>query len=298
MLIAALLLQLPGLLPPVPAPRIAPDPSYQQAFQGAVAQGTIALDGIEELRPDGPAQEVVLLDALQRGDPAQLRLAALITAGSEADSRLSLAALHGAWHAGDEAGQLAVLLSPKAFPPAAWPALAWIALDRERPIGTRAAATGRLLRSGCQGAWPVARSFLRTGTAVDEQAPWADWNRLGRYELPKRLLVIEIDAWLQEAGEAPSGFEPNAAWAAQVEQLEALEPRIQSLLGRTGAVQDEALSRGIAALLRDRSETQERSQRAAGMLLPHASLTLQLALTKDDPALRFAAQRAFELAPR
>ncbi len=297
MLLAALLLQLPDLLPPVAAPRIAPDPGYAAEFEAATAARVLDEAALEGLRPQGAAQEAVLLDALLRGGPRELRLACRISAGSGPEERLSLAAAHAAWRARGEADALAALLAPSAFPAAAWPALAWMALDQARPIGVRAAATGRLLRAGCRGAWPVARSFLRTGTALDEQAPWADWNRLGRYELPKRLLVGELDAWLAEHDQPPSGFEPNAPWQDQVDRLAELEPRVQALLDATAPVDDAGLARGVAKLLRHLGEDQERAWRAAGMLLPHARITLQQALAEPDPMLQFAAQRAFALLP-
>ena len=298
MLIAVLLLQVPGLLPPAPPAGIAPDPEYALSFQDLLAAGRLDLEQVDALRPSSPAQVQVLVEALTVGSPVEVRAAALLSAGATADSPLAMAALHGVWNTRDEGAALAALLAPLAFPAAGWPALAWISLDPERPIAVRATATGRLLRSGCRGAWPVARSLLRTGTAFDEQAPWADWNRLGRYELPKRLLVLDLDAWFAEVGEAGSGFEPNAAWQVQVEQLQALEPRIQGLLARTAPLRDEGLATGVAALLRYQGPSEERACRAAALLVPHASATLQLALTKRDAALVYAARRSLELIPR
>ncbi len=298
MLIAVLVLQAPALLPPLPEAAVAPDPAYSAAFADAVADAELTAAETEALRPAGPGQRAALRRALLEGSADEQRAAALLAAGEAADSPLALAALRCAWDSREEATALAALLSPEAFPASAWPALAWICLDPERPTSVRAAACGRLLRSGCRGAWPVARSLLRTGTAGDEQAPWADWNRLGRYELPKRLLVLDLDAWFQAAGEPGCGFEPNAAWQVQLEQLAALESRVQQRLAATERVEDRGLASGVARLLRYGGPDPDRAFRAAALLVPHATRTLQLALTKDDPALVFAARRAFELLPR
>ncbi|RMH01228.1 MAG: hypothetical protein D6702_11970 [Planctomycetota bacterium] len=299
---AALLLlacpQLPHLLPPLEPVPARPEQAAWSVFQEAAADGTLAAGEGDTLAALGGTSEPVLIHAWLAGSPTEHRLASLLAAGCAEDSPLALAALHGAWRIRDEGASLAALLAPASFPPAAWPVLAWLALDSERPLSVRAAACGRLLRAGCRGAWPVARSILRTGTALDEQAPWADWNRLGRYELPKRLLVLDLDALFAAAGEAPSGFEPNAAWSRQEEQLAALEPRIERLLAGRPPLADRGLARGVAVLLRADGPERERAWRAAALLAPHSLPILELALTKQDPVLVQAARRALELLPR
>lgn len=297
-LLAALLLQAPALLPPLAPPEVAPSAAFAARLAATSARGTASAEELAELAPATAGERAALLDAFARGGPAEVRLASLVSAGCVPGDPLTAGALTAAWELRDEGAALAALLAPASFPPSAWPALAWIALDPERPASLRAAATSRLLRSGCAGAWPLARSLLRAGTAADEMAPWADWSRSGRYELPKRLLLVEIEAWLAAAGEDPSGCEPNAAWQDQVDALRALEPRIQRLLGRIEPVADRDLARGVAVLLRVEGPAAERARRAAAMLVPHASATLRRALAERDPGLVFSARRALEILPR
>jgi len=216
-----LLLQAPLLLSPGPAPAPA-DPAWTTALRRLAATPAWTLSELPP-GPEGPARSATLTALLERGSPREVRLAALLAAGAPAASPETRACLRAALALHDEATVLACLLAPAATPAEAAPALAWLAADGVRPLSVRAAATGRLLETGWHGAWPLARSILRAGTPVAEAAPWADWQRSGRYELPKRLLLGSLRLWWRAQGLPAPDYEPNAAWSAQVPALARLE---------------------------------------------------------------------------
>lgn len=221
-----LLLQAAALFPASEVPLEA-DPAYTAQVRALAAESTWPTDRVDALRAELAREEAAasLLLLLERGDDAEVRLAALVASGTE-NPWLSDALFRIGCSYGGEAAALACLLAPARVPTRWWPALLMRAQESLAPLPVRAGAMARLLDGGCLGVWPFVRSVLRTGTAVDEPAPWADWKRGGRYELPKRILTLSLDRLLVDVDGQPSGFEPNAAWDAQVAQLRALEPRI------------------------------------------------------------------------
>ena len=70
--------------------------------------------------------------------------------------------------------------------------------------------------------------MLLTGTAADRTTTIADWPRKGRYELPKRILLLSLQHFLQRQGQPITDFEPNAAWNTQVLQVAELDELISN----------------------------------------------------------------------
>ncbi len=286
-----------------------PVPSYLDALRKTAATGSIPKEVIAELRPTNKAQTEALRFLLQVGNTAEVRLVAILAANSAVDAPLTLELLRVGVSLQDEAAALACLLSPLGAPAVSLPSLAYLAQDAGAPLSTRAAATGLLLEAGCLNAWPMARSIFLSGTAADnERLPWAKWRRSGRYELPKRLLLIAVNRLLQGLGEPECGFEPNAAWAAQVKQVAYLEARFQGLpwsnLGTAeGCIQDINFQRAAAKLLDFAAkkstapalkQMHDASIRAMAMLAPYTHNVLIAALEGGNPARVAAAQAAAE----
>lgn len=226
------MLQAATLLPTCPDPTKSPAPDwnanvaqYQAELEEVVSQPEVKWEELEGLRPNSQAKTWVLFQQLKNGNRRQAKLAALLTAGTS-DNSLSHALYAAACTRKDEATALACLLAPQSLTRAYVPAMAYLAQSKNQPLSIRAAAAGRLLESGYLAVWPLCRSIFRSGTAGDEQAPWADWKRGVRWELPKRLLLLSTNRWLQKHGLESSKIEPNAAWEIQLEQLAAAEKLI------------------------------------------------------------------------
>jgi len=225
----ALLLQA-GLLPAVPAPA-APDPRHLEALRALARSDPWPTARIAALRPATPRQADALAELLLRGDLPEGRLAALVGAGTAGDTALGAALLRFGVLAPTPEDALAGLLAVESVPAEWLPALARLAVRRDAPLETRAAACSLLLDAGVVSAWPLVRAVLLTGTAEDRGDPDWDWPRTGRYELPKRILLLALDRLLQRHGLPPSDFEPNASWAAQaarVHALDAVVPRLET----------------------------------------------------------------------
>ena len=295
-----MLLQVATLLAPPPATGPAEDAAYAQRFAEWAAAPAFDLEALPAARPATPEQASVLVRVLEHGAPREVRIAALLASGCAADSRLAAAC----WRAGgmirEEGAALGALLAPQHPAPAALPALAWLAMQTDRPLSVRAVAVGRLLEADCSGAWPVARSILRTGTRLDEDAPWSDWARVGRYELPKRALLVSVDAWFAARGGGAAAYEPNAAWSVQAEQLQALEVRATARAAAARPLPadvtletslDEMMARGLAG--------DDRAARALALLLPHShDFLARQAAQATAPAVAELAARILATAPR
>ncbi|KAA3610798.1 MAG: hypothetical protein DWQ01_07755 [Planctomycetota bacterium] len=301
-MLASLFLQLTALLGPAPELGVGPDPVYAQKIQDAASLPGMNQEALQALRPQDLAQEAALIHLLRHGSAARVRLAAILAAGREGSHPLSAAALQAACQVQDTGAALAALLAPRSVRPEDLPALAYLALDSSKALELRAAAIGRLLENDCPNAWPMARSILRTGTSLDEDAPWADWRRSGRYELPKRLLLISVDAWFQNHDLAAAAYEPNASWARQAEQLKELEPKVQQARSRSrwldSTLQRSAHHRGCDLLLQWAQQGDLRAQRALSFLYPLGRNELELALRQGSADARRAAQRIIEILPQ
>jgi hypothetical protein len=296
-LLLALLLQgLPADLLPVPRVLTSPEPSeYVASVRALAAEPEWAWERIEELRARSSPRREALALLVARSDAAQLRLIAVL--GADCADDLADALLAAGTQTADEAVGVACLLAPVAPAAQWWPALAHVATRTAAPLPLRAAAVSRLLEAGCWDAWPLARSILRTGTARDEPAPWADWLRGGRYELSKRLIVAALDRSFAQAGAPPSGLEPNAAWKVQERSLEALEPRIQEIRARAPTAHP-ALSSPWQALLRHAASGDAHAHSAMLLLGRTAEPVLSAALRGQDPTLAEAARQMTAEAPR
>jgi hypothetical protein len=231
----------------------------------------------------------------------ELQLLGAVLAGTAPNSPTTLPLLREGLRRPDPTTALSCLLAPKEVPLSSLPSLAWLAVDSGKAIELRAAALCRLLSARCKSAWPLARSLLLTGTRADTPSPFADWPRTGRYELPKRLLVLQLDEILAAEGRPPCGIEPNASWLNQVQQVSAFEEFAVQVFQKKSVAQDsvsredyEAFSKGIAKLLQQPTERQLHAIEACSLLLPHALPTLRLALTKDDPQIAVTARRVLE----
>ncbi len=245
---AATLLPLdPGLPPANPSAQadLAPTPSespaapeteeakkdYADRLKELTDQPSVDWEQLEAMRPSEDFHHEVLVGFLSKGDRRQAKLAALLAAGTN-HARLSHHLYAAACTRKEEATALACLLAPTDLPHPYAPAIAYLAQSRDQPLSIRAAAAGRLLENGYLAVWPLCRSIFRSGTAEDERPAWADWRRGARWELPKRLLLLSVNRWLEQNELTASTIEPNAAWEAQLEQLAATE----KLIAQTSAV--------------------------------------------------------------
>lgn len=216
-------------MPPAPEWTQPSDLDYRQQVTSLAQRPIWEKSALVDLHARTPDQEAALGSLVRRGTDAEVRLAAILGAGVDGDHPLGHAFWRRAALSLDEAQVLACLMAPITVPEQVLPMLAWIAVDPQRSLPQRAAACARLLDADQLGAWNLIRAILRTGTAEDVAGPGADWKRGGRYELPKRLLLFAIQDLLDRRGLAPTGFEPNAAWAVQLDQLADLEVSMRSL---------------------------------------------------------------------
>ncbi|MFQ5748566.1 MAG: hypothetical protein ACE5H3_03810 [Planctomycetota bacterium] len=264
-----LLFQAQAFLPPQPALPV-PDPAYRARVAAFAAPGRIRMADLAPLRPATPAQVAAVIDLLRRGDSQELRVAILLGTGAEPGTPLAEALFRVGCEPGDEGSTLAAVLAPRRPAPADLPALAYLASLPERPLSVRAAAVARLLEGGCAGAWPLARAILSTGTPSEETAPWADWERTGRYELPKRTLMLFVAAWLKRHGDKPPPFEPNASWRHQAEELAVLDEAATRAAAACRASRDPGLLTGIRKLREAAARKDPIAARALLLLAPHA----------------------------
>jgi len=225
-----LLLQLAPWLPPLPAIPLA-DAEDVDLLQSVVSATPWPLEDIENWHPRNEEENRGLAAMVEDADLPTLRFLALAGAGVRAESPLGRALYRSGCQMLPEAEALACLLAPTAPDAVSALALSNLALRRDRSLPVRAAALGRLLEAGYAGAWPLAKAILLTGTAADDpQMPYADWVRGGRYELPKRLLLVSIRQLLPHEQAAELQFEPNSPWADQVTAAEGLEAALAPYL--------------------------------------------------------------------
>lgn len=230
---SSLCLQILTLLPPAAdTGSVEPDSVYRNQLQALVSRTTWVEERLQPLRPQEPGHDAVLISMLERGSDAEVRLAALLAAGTSGDSPLGLALWRRAAQDFEEARVLACLLAPSTVPAEALPSLAFLASDPSRSLPQRAAACARLLDADVLTAWPLADAILRTGTASDREAGIADWRRGGRYELPKRILLLAVQDLLRRHDLEPTSFEPNGSWKSQEKALDALQPTVDGLRGQ------------------------------------------------------------------
>lgn len=279
-----------GLNLPDAPPAVDPEPAFLARAERLLVEGHLPQERPVALTPSTPAQAAAVAAFLRAPGRARVRLGAWLAGGTD-DPLLIHACYQTALGETDEATALAALLAPASQPGPYLPALAHLALKPTAPLSLRAVALGRLLRAGSRAAWPIARSLLRTGTPLDEDAPWADWQRSGRYELPKRLLLIEMEA----AFGATVPYEPNAALPQQAAQLRALDGWVTNRTWPTlpSAVPDARLLPLLATAAED-----PRAARSLALLLPASRPFLERALASGNSGLSAAAERAFELVPR
>lgn len=229
-MLVSLLLQLAPWLPPLPAIPEA-DPEDVDLLQSVVATTPWLAEDLENWFPKSPEESQAMAAMVEEADLSTLRFLALAGAGVEASSPLGRALFRSSCQMLPEAEALACLLAPTAPDHESALALADLALRQDRSLPVRAAALGRLLEAGYAGAWPLAKAVLLTGTAQDNpQLLYADWVRGGRYELPKRLLLLSIRELLPAEEAKRVSFEPNSAWAEQVQAAEALEAIVAPFL--------------------------------------------------------------------
>lgn len=228
-MVLALLLQIATLLPPAPAYEALPDALYHESVRQLAAEEVWPMDEIQKLSAGTPEQHAALAGFLHHGTHAEVRLVAILGAGCSEDSPLATSFWRRAALEQEEAKTIACLLAPASVSPDAFPILAWLATDAQRSLPVRATALARLLDANQTQVWPLVRSILRSGTAEDVVAPGADWKRGGRYELPKRILLLSIQELLARHKLEPTDFEPNAAWPLQLTQLASLERLIMQI---------------------------------------------------------------------
>ncbi|MHC4824165.1 MAG: hypothetical protein ACYTEP_09120 [Planctomycetota bacterium] len=226
---AALLIQIVTLMPAAPEWSDSGDSGYLNQVKELASLPAWDAEILDALHATNSAQECSLGSLIRRGTDAEVRLASLLGAGVDGSSDLGLEYWRRAAMDTDETRALACLMAPASIPDEVLPMLAWIASDPRRSLPQRAAACARLIEAERFGAWDLAHSILRTGTAMDVVGPGADWKRGGRYELPKRMLLMAIQDLLQRHDLPPTDFEPNAPWDIQLRQLAELEVTMREL---------------------------------------------------------------------
>lgn len=237
-MLVPLLLQLAPWMPPLPPAAVA-DPEDVDLLQSVVATTPWPAEDLENWFPMSPEENQAMAAMVQDADLTTLRFLALASAGVEASSPLGRALFRSACQMLPEAEALACLLAPTAPDEESALALADLALRQDRSLPVRAAALGRLLEAGYSGAWPLAKAVLLTGTTQDTpELPYANWTRGGRYELPKRLLLVSIRELLPAKDQEQVSFEPNSSWADQVLAAEALEAAVKPFLRQMPIVAD------------------------------------------------------------
>ncbi len=228
---AVLLLQVLSLAPPAPSEPMGLDSSYQEAIANLAAKKIWPQEQIQALSAKTAVHEQTLALLVLQGTDNEVRLAALLGADCEGSAELGHAFWRRALLDFDSRRTLACLLAPQTVPQEVFPALAWLATDADRSLEERAAACARLIDADFIPCWPLVAAMLRTGTASDQKTELADWARKGRYELPKRLLLLSLQAYLQRHQLPPTSFEPNSAWKIQEEVIQqlasTLHPQLQ-----------------------------------------------------------------------
>lgn len=305
-MLCSLLLQAVTLLP-APAPSVAPvDAAYLEQLEAAAAASDLAAEQRAALVASTAAQQSALT-AFARQGGQRARLASLLVSRAKdpASDALVRALIRVACTSAETNTAVACLLAPRWLPPGCAPALAYLAQDPSKRLSVRAAAISRLLEFGYHGAWPLARALLYGGTQRDlAPPPFADWQHGPRWELPKRLVVVGLDAWLLRNGGAASGFEPNAAWKIQVEQIEALEARVEAA---RMAQQAKPIPRAYAAERLDRAQFMALAElacagdaiaeQALAWLLPQGQAWLREFGDQADAQQSEFAQRVFATLP-
>jgi len=204
--------------------------AYQQQILELALQASYSQQQILDLRPQKHQQsEVAAL--LPYATATQAKLIAVLSSGSAADSVLSDALLQLAVRSRNLDVRLACLLAPAAVDASYLPTLACLALSSDLDLSLRAVSCARLLEHQYYSAWPLAKAILLTGTATDFDNGHAfpDWKRSGRYELPKRLLTMLLEAAVLAENGTTIVFEPNAAWAVQEQQVAAIDKMMAGL---------------------------------------------------------------------
>ena len=204
--------------------------AYQQQILELALQESYSQQQILDLRPQKHQQsEVAAL--LPYATATQAKLIAVLSSGSAADSVLSDALLQLAVRSRNLDVRLACLLAPAAVDASYLPVLACLALSSDLDLSLRAVCCARLLEHQYYSAWPLAKAILLTGTATDfdNGHTFPDWKRSGRYELPKRLLTMLLEAAVLEENGTTIVFEPNAAWAVQEQQVAAIDKMMAGL---------------------------------------------------------------------
>lgn len=233
-------MQIVTLVPHSAAEPVTVDLDYSRAVSQLAMADVWPEQEIELLQGDLPAEQNTLAKLVAHGTDREVRLAALLGSGVASDSPLGRALWRRAALDFKEDRCLASLLAPGAPSADALPLLAWIAADERRTLPVRAAAVARLLDADCLAVWPLARFMLLDGTAADETTEIANWPRKGRYELPKRVLLLSIQEMLARHQQPATNFEPNSAWQAQVVQVEQLDTMVLQCVSAPPVAVDQA----------------------------------------------------------
>jgi hypothetical protein len=305
-MLVSLLLQAATLLPAPAPPAAAPDAAYSERLRQAVAFASIDAAQLASLDAESLAQQSSLASFAMQGS-AQARLSALIVANGEqvCTDPVARALFRMGCTAPETNTAVSCLLASSWLPPGTAPALAYLAQDPSKNLSVRAAALSRLLEFGYHGSWPLARALLLGGTQADLQPPaYADWPRGPRWELPKRLVVLGMYAWLDQTRTPPFPFEPNAAWREQEDQVRALEAYVET--ARTNQ-RDSPRPRSYAAALLDRAQRlalvdlavhgDPIAEQALAWLMPQVGATLHELTRGQDPKRAALAARVLANLP-
>jgi hypothetical protein len=298
-MLAFLLLQAASLLPPPMATLQVIDPDYRSQLLDLTTKSEVNWPELIAYRPKNSGQVAVLLNFLATGNDRQARVAAILSSGHP-DPSLHHALLRAACERKTTQTALPCLLAAGATPASTWPALAYLAQDSARPLSLRAAAAGRLLEAGNYGVWPLCRSIFRSGTRGDEHPPWADWKRGSRWELPKRLLLLSLNRWLQAHGQTVSPYEPNAAWDRQLEQLVVTEALVKKAMAANPVADklNSAVFDAYRALLNLALQGDRKARLAAQWLRPNIDSLLRRDLASNKPSRQDLARTLLVERPR
>ncbi|MBC8371238.1 MAG: hypothetical protein H8E25_14655 [Planctomycetes bacterium] len=233
-MISLIILQLSSLLPPAQQQELVLGPDTYSDYQQQVIELSTSAEysnqQLSSLRPQlEEADELAAL--LPYATATQAKLIAVLGAGCNGDSLLADALLQLAVRSHTLDVRLACLLAPLDVPPHFLPVLACLALTSHIDFSLRAVACARLIEHKYYSAWPLAKAMLLTGTASDAATPhrFPDWQRTGRYELPKRLLTIMLQQHFATTSGFQLNFEANSPWAVQEQQVATIDEHIKSI---------------------------------------------------------------------
>ncbi|MCX8228868.1 MAG: hypothetical protein OTJ44_02845 [Planctomycetota bacterium] len=284
----------PLLLPAKELPTA--DATYFAEVMEMGQRETLSKEILMQARPQYTQEVQALRQVLRQGNHAQRRTAILL-GKNILEPSWHTELLRAALKTHDEGTSLMAVLAWKPSADADPSVLAYLAADPTRTLTLRAAACAGLLRAGCTSAWPLARTILKLGTGQEEDAPWVTWRDPGKYELPKRILVLALDELGQAHGLSRCGIEPNGAWKDQLAQIAAWEEKSHSKLPAL-LRKDSSAVPGAVQLFRRALEGDAVSEQALFWLYSMGADVVKEGLASKDFQCQQLARRLIRVRPQ